>query len=43
MWVAVGERHRMANPTDAPVRVLEVCWGHFDDDDIVRLEDDYGR
>ena len=33
----------MANSTDTPVRVLEVCWGHFDDDDIVRVEDDYHR
>ncbi len=43
VWVPVGELHRMANSTDAPVRVLEVCWGHFDDEDIVRVEDDYHR
>ena len=24
-------------------RVLEVGYGHFDEDDIVRLEDDYAR
>ncbi|MGI8882132.1 MAG: cupin domain-containing protein [Jatrophihabitans sp.] len=43
VWAAVGELHRMANSAAAPVRVLEVCWGHFDDDDITRVEDDYGR
>jgi mannose-1-phosphate guanylyltransferase/mannose-6-phosphate isomerase len=26
-----------------PVRILEVSFGEFDEDDIVRLEDVYGR
>jgi mannose-6-phosphate isomerase len=25
------------------VRILEVSFGHFDEDDIIRLEDVYGR
>lgn len=43
IWIAVGEPHRMANVTPIPVRILEICWGRFADDDIVRLQDDYER
>jgi mannose-6-phosphate isomerase-like protein (cupin superfamily) len=28
---------------DAPVRVLEISTGDFDENDIIRLEDKYGR
>ena len=27
----------------APVRILEIAFGKFDENDIVRVEDDYGR
>ena len=43
VWVAQGAVHRMANSGDRAGRVLEVGYGHFDEDDIVRLEDDYSR
>lgn len=43
VWVPVGTVHRMANAADGTGRVLEVAFGHFDEDDIVRLEDDYFR
>lgn len=43
VWVPQGAVHRMANSGAAPGRVLEVGYGHFDEDDIVRLEDDYAR
>lgn len=37
-------RHRQFAPTDRPVRVLEISFGHYDQvGDIVRLEDKYGR
>ncbi len=26
-----------------PARILEIAFGHFDENDIVRLQDDYGR
>jgi mannose-6-phosphate isomerase len=42
-WVARGAVHRMGNSGDCAVRVLEVAFGHFDEDDIKRLEDDYQR
>ncbi len=43
VWVPLGATHRMGNAGAAPVRVLEVAYGEFDEDDIERLEDDYAR
>lgn len=43
IWVPLGAVHRMANSGERPARILEVGFGHFDEDDIVRLEDDYAR
>jgi len=34
--------HRLIG-TDAPAKVLEISFGNFDENDIVRLQDDYGR
>ncbi len=36
-------KHRLSAGGDGPVRILEVSFGEFDEDDIVRLEDIYGR
>jgi len=42
--IAVGQLHRLANRTDAPVEIVEVQFGDYlGEDDIVRLSDDYGR
>jgi len=35
--------HRLSATGDAPVRILEISFGEFDEDDIVRLDDVYGR
>jgi mannose-1-phosphate guanylyltransferase/mannose-6-phosphate isomerase len=35
--------HRLSCDGDQPVRILEVSFGEFDENDIVRLEDVYGR
>lgn len=43
VWVAQGAVHRMGNSSDRPGRILEIGYGTFDEDDIVRLEDDYQR
>lgn len=43
VWVPLGAVHRMANVGSAPARILEVGYGVFDEDDIVRIEDDYSR
>ena len=42
--IAVGEVHRLANLTQGPVEIIEVQFGDYlGEDDIVRLQDDYGR
>ena len=39
-----GAIHRMANPGKTPMTLIEVQVGDYlGEDDIVRLEDDYGR
>jgi mannose-6-phosphate isomerase-like protein (cupin superfamily) len=36
--------HRLENPTDTDIHLIEVqCGDYFGEDDIVRLEDRYGR
>lgn len=42
--IPLGAVHRLANRTDAPVEIIEVQFGSYlGEDDIVRLQDDYGR
>ena len=42
--IAIGQVHRLANQTDALVEILEVQIGDYlSEDDIIRLQDDYGR
>ena len=42
--IAVGQVHRLANLTAEPVESVEVQFGSYlGEDDIVRLEDNYGR
>ena len=42
--VALGTAHRCENRTSEPVIFIEVQHGtYFGEDDIVRLEDDFGR
>lgn len=39
-----GARHRIENPGEVPVVFIEVQQGEvLDEDDIVRVEDDFGR
>jgi mannose-1-phosphate guanylyltransferase/mannose-6-phosphate isomerase len=35
--------HRLSATGDRPVRILEISFGEFEENDIVRLEDIYGR
>jgi mannose-1-phosphate guanylyltransferase/mannose-6-phosphate isomerase len=43
-YIAIGDVHRIANPFDVPVHIIEVqCGDYLGEDDIVRLEDNYGR
>jgi mannose-6-phosphate isomerase-like protein (cupin superfamily) len=42
--IAMGAVHRLANQTTRPVEIMEVQFGDYlGEDDIVRLQDDYGR
>ena len=45
IWLPVGSSHRLRceEETPHPVRVLEISLGKFDETDIERLQDDYGR
>jgi mannose-1-phosphate guanylyltransferase / mannose-6-phosphate isomerase len=42
--VPLGARHRMENPGEEPMRLIEVqCGDYLGEDDIIRYEDIYGR
>lgn len=43
-YIAIGDVHRIANPGDEDVHIIEVqCGDYLGEDDIVRIEDNYGR
>jgi mannose-1-phosphate guanylyltransferase/mannose-6-phosphate isomerase len=43
-FIPLGEKHRLENPGDKPLRLIEVqSGGYLGEDDIVRFEDVYGR
>ena len=43
-YISIGDVHRIANPFDEAVHIIEVqCGDYLGEDDIVRLEDNYGR
>jgi mannose-1-phosphate guanylyltransferase/mannose-6-phosphate isomerase len=43
-YIPINTVHRLENPTDRDVHLIEVqCGDYFGEDDIVRLEDRYGR
>ena len=43
-FIPAGTLHRLANPGVEPLHLIEVqCGSYLGEDDIVRIEDDYGR
>lgn len=43
-FIAMGNIHRLENRTDKPLEIIEVQFGTtLSEDDIVRIEDDFGR
>ncbi len=43
-YIPLGEVHRLVNPGTVPLEIIEVqSGGYLGEDDIVRLEDTYGR
>lgn len=43
LFIPRGTIHRLSGAGEAPARILEISFGEFDEEDIVRLEDVYGR
>ena len=43
IWIPSNERHRLSCNGDKPVRVLEVAFGNWQQEDITRYSDDYNR
>lgn len=44
IYIPMGATHRLANPGRIPVEIIEVqTGGYLEEDDIVRIEDDFGR
>ncbi len=44
IYLQLGCMHRLANPGKIPVEIIEVQTGaYLEEDDIVRIEDDFGR
>ena len=42
-WIPILAMHRMGNSSEHPIRVLEIAFGFFDEQDIERFDDDYER
>jgi mannose-6-phosphate isomerase len=43
IWIPANEKHRLSCSREKPVRVLEVAFGNWQQDDIKRYADDYRR
>jgi len=44
IYIPKGKKHRLENPTDYPLRIVEVQTGSYlEEDDIERFEDDFKR
>ena len=43
VFIPRGTVHRLSSSAEKEVRILEISFGEFDEEDIVRLDDVYGR
>lgn len=43
LWINANDKHRLSCKGNMPVRVLEVAFGNWQQDDIKRYDDDYKR
>jgi mannose-6-phosphate isomerase len=43
IWIPANEKHRLSCRGERPVRVLEVAFGNWQQDDITRYADDFAR
>jgi mannose-1-phosphate guanylyltransferase/mannose-6-phosphate isomerase len=43
-YIPINTKHRLENPEDVPLQIIEVQNGDYvEEDDIERFSDDYGR
>lgn len=42
LWIPQGAKHRLIGSIEGG-KILEISLGEFDEEDIIRYEDDYGR
>ena len=43
IWIPANEKHRLTCRGDKPIRVLEVAFGNWQQEDITRFADDFQR
>jgi mannose-1-phosphate guanylyltransferase/mannose-6-phosphate isomerase len=43
IWIGAQEKHRLSCHGNTPVRVLEVAFGNWQQEDITRYADDFNR
>lgn len=43
VWIPAGAKHRLSCRGNRPVRVLEVAFGNWQQEDITRYDDDFQR
>jgi mannose-6-phosphate isomerase len=43
IWIQPNEKHRLSCAAEKPVRVLEVAFGNWQQEDITRYDDDFRR
>ncbi len=43
IYIPRGAAHRLRSAGASPARIMEIWWGRSDENDIVRLDDAYGR
>ena len=43
IWISANEKHRLTCTGDKPVRLLEVAFGNWQQEDITRYADDFQR
>jgi mannose-6-phosphate isomerase len=43
IWISVNQKHRLSCAGTRPVRVLEVAFGNWRQEDITRFADDFQR
>lgn len=43
IWIPANEKHRLSCLGEKPIRVLEVAFGNWQQEDITRYADDYQR